>query len=453
MNNTPQSGVRCSNCGTPLNIPVRSIVDAHAEPQMKMMLLNGELNSGTCTACGTPNTVLTPILYHDGEKELLVAFVPAEVAMQTGRNEEQIVGEMMNMLSENLPKDQFKAYMFNPKRTLTMQGLVNLILEADGITPEMIDAQKQQIGLVQGMIEAEPDALDDIIRQNDDKIDQQFFQVFSALAQRLLQNGSQELADRLVTVQERLIELTTFGQQIQAEQEAQAVIIEEVAEELQSIAGNATRADLINMVAKYVGQDEHLDAIVGMARPAFDYEFFQELTVYIGQAPSEEREGLENMRDRLVEATQAVDQQMQSAAKQAAGLLQEMLNATEIDQVIATNLPAIDDVFMQVLTMNLQEAQRRNDNDALNRLQQIYDRVMTILQAQMQPELRFVNELMSADSEATMQQMIAEGAGEYGMELLEVIDAVARVLQSQGNQQALNRLALIQQQVSEALAE
>lgn len=452
MNNIPQTGVRCSNCGTPLDIPVRSIVDAHAEPHVKMMLLNGELNSGVCPACGTPNTVLTPILYHDGEKELLIAFVPTEVALQSGRNEEQIVGEMMNMLSANLPKDQFKGYMFNPKRTLTMQGLVNMILEADGITPEMIEAQKQQIGLIQGMIEAEDEILDDLIRQNDTRIDQQFFQVFSVLAQRLLQNGSQEIADRLVMVQERLLELSSFGQEMQAEQEAQAAIVEEVAAELQTIAGNATRSDLINIATKYVGQDAYIDAMVGLARPAFDYEFFQELTTYIGQAPSEEREGLENLRDRLVEATQVVDQQMQNAAKQAAGLLQEMLNATEIDQVIAANLPAIDDVFMQVLTMNLQEAQRRQDQDALNRLQQIYDRVMQILQAQMQPELRFVNDLMSVDSEAAMQQMIAERAGEFGMELLEVIDAVARVLQSQGNQQALNRLAIIQQQVSEALA-
>ena len=54
-----------------------------------------------------------------------------------------------------LPKDNFKAYMFNPKRSLTMQGLIDQVLEADGITQEMLEEQRQRVQLVQQFIEAD----------------------------------------------------------------------------------------------------------------------------------------------------------------------------------------------------------------------------------------------------------------------------------------------------------
>ena len=61
--------------------------------------------------------------------------------------------------------------------------------------------------------------------------------------------------------------------------------------------------------------DERLQALVGLARPAFDYSFFQDLSVKIGQAPAEARAGLEALRDKLLELTAIIDQQTQFALR------------------------------------------------------------------------------------------------------------------------------------------
>lgn len=451
MNNTTQTSVSCANCGQPLNIPVRSIVDAQADPQGKMLLLNGQLNSGICQNCGTPNTVLAPILYHDGTKELLLAHIPAEITLQTGRNEEKILGEMMNVLSSALRQDQFKAYMFNPRRTLSMQGLINQILEADGITPEMIEAQQKRLALVQSMLEVDADVLDSLIQERDDEIDQTFFQAFSVVAQRLLQAGNTELADQLVEIQEKLIQQSSYGRELIAQQAAQSEVIEEVAQELNDLGDGVQRSDMVDLVVGYVDKDMHLQALVGLVRQAFDYEFFQELTSYIGKAPADQRDALEGLRERLTQLTQEIDEQMRAAAQQAARLLQEMVNSPNLEQLIAANLPRIDDTFMQVLSMNLQEAKRREDEAAAARLQEIYERVMTMLQAQMNPELRFVNDLLSTTTDQEAQQLIAKKLIDFDDELLEVLDAVQRVFQSQGNQAALQKLSIIRQYIEQAL--
>jgi len=451
MNNTSQTSVNCMNCGQPLNIPVRSIIDAQADPQGKMLLLNGQLNAGTCPNCGTPNTVLTPLLYHDASKELLIAHIPAEVALQTGRSEEKILGEMMNALSSALPQDQFKAYMFNPRRTLSMQGLMNQVLEADGITPEMIEEQQKRITLVQSMIEADSELLDALITERDAEIDATFFQAFSLVAQRLLQAGDAELADRLVAVQEKLVEHSSYGKQLIAQQEAQNQILEEVAQELQQLGEGVQRSDMIELVLRYRDKEDHLQALVGLVRQAFDYQFFQEFTDYIAKAPADQREVLQSVRQFLTDLTQKMDEQMRSVAQEASGLLQEMVNSPNLEQLIAANLPRIDDTFMQVLSLNLQEAQRRQDQNALARLQEIYEKVMTVLQAQMQPELRFINDLLSTNTEQEAKDLISEKIADFDEELLEVFDAVQRVFQSQGNQGALQKLTVLRQHIQQAL--
>ena len=124
------STIRCSNCGQPIQARIVSFLDAQQEPALKAQMINQQLNRAQCPACGTVNTVAVPMLYHDGSKEMLIAFVPME--LNVGKDQiERIIGDLMKLL----PKENFKGYMFNPKRTLTMQGLIEMVLQADGITP------------------------------------------------------------------------------------------------------------------------------------------------------------------------------------------------------------------------------------------------------------------------------------------------------------------------------
>lgn len=430
-----QMTIQCSNCAQPIPAQVRSYIDATEDPQGKALILNGRLNANQCPNCGAINNVMASILYHDPTKELLVAHVPMELNMDNDQ-QERVIGNMMN----TLPKENFKAYMFSPKRALTMKALVEMILEADGVTPEMMQAQEKRIQLAQDIVNTPDTERPAFIAEHDSEIDDELLRSLALIAQRLIEEGRPEAAQKVLVVQSEVAQLSTAGQAILQKQRDQEEVVREVASEIESIGEGANRQAFYELAVRFIDDENRLQALIGLARPAFDYEFLQDMNVKIGEAPADERDALTGLRDRIVELTSAIDEQSQMAMRNAAGFLQAVINAPNPDEILQANLHVIDDMFMQVLVANIQEAERRKDLQSAVKLKEIYSKVMALLQSQMQPELVFVNELLSTENDEQAKTMIAERAPEFGDGLLEVIDAVDQVLASQGNQPMQARL-------------
>lgn len=444
-----QMTLQCTNCRQPFQTPIVNVIDVSAAPQLKTALLSGQLNRAQCPNCGASNSVLVPMLYHDASKELLIACVPMELNLNKDQTE-RAVGDLLN----TLPKDNFKGYMFNPKRALTFQGMIDLILQADGVTPEMMAEQRARVDLLQRLIETPDDAsLEAAIKASDSEINMEFLQVVTMMVQRMLQTGREDIAQQVLYVQNKILEHSTYGQEILAQQEQQEEVVREVADALNALGEDAQRSDFLDLVIRYQDSDAHIQAIVGLVRPVMDYAFFEELTARIGQAPADDRAALESLRDRLVEYTQVIDQQAQRRLQNAVGLLQMMVNAENLDEMIAENLPMIDDTFLSVLAANVEEMQRRGNIQASARLKEIYQRVVEVLQSQMQPELVFVNQLLSTENDDEAKQMIAAEAHQYGAGLLEVMDAVDQLLQQQGQAAISDRLRVLRAEVEAALAQ
>ncbi len=202
-----QMTIQCTNCRQPFPAQVFSVVDVSANPQLKPALLSGQLNRTPCPHCGAANAVLVPMVYHDPSKELLIACVPMELNLNKDQSE-RAIGDLLNLL----PKNNFKGYMFNPKRALTVQGMIDLILQADGVTPEMMAEQRARVDLIQKMLEAPDDpTLEAVIKANDDKIDLEFLQVVTAMIQRMLETGREDIAQQVLYVQNMLVMHSTYG--------------------------------------------------------------------------------------------------------------------------------------------------------------------------------------------------------------------------------------------------
>lgn len=438
---TQTTTIQCRNCGQPVQATVYSLIDVMQEPQGKAELLSGRLNTAPCPNCGTVNNVVTPLLYHDATKELLVAMVPMELNLEKDA-QERAIGDLMNQL----PKDNFKAYMFQPKRALTMQGLVEQVLEADGITPEMMEEQKERVRRVQEIIDASEAELPALIEKYDDDIDVQFIQTFTLIAQRMLEGGQAQQAEQAIKAQNRVVELSKAGQELLEQQKQQEQVIEEVTQEIQALGEGASRQQFFDLANKYADDEMRLQALVGLVRPAFDYEFFQEMTTRIGQAPAAERERIETMRDKILQWTTAIDQQSQQAMQNAAGFLQAVVNSPDPKAMIEANIDMIDDTLLSVLSANVQEAEKRGDPNTGARLKEIYNIIMTVLQSNMQPELVFVNQLLSAPDEAAANELLKQQGPAFGPELLEVMKAVEEAFEEQGNASMKARVNQLRQQ-------
>lgn len=435
--------LNCPSCGRPINAVVETVIDAGQDPQAKARLLSGQTNNVRCPNCGNMVTVAAPLLYHDASKELLIAFVPMELNL-TKDQQEKTIGDLMRELK--LSQQAMKAYVFQPRRALTMQGLIEQILQADGVTPEMMDEQKARVRLIETLMQTLPEQLESVVKQNDAQIDAQFFQTMTLMAQRVLADGRSDVAEALMQMQQIIAELSTFGQQLIERSRVQEEVIAEVAAELEQFGEDASRDDFLGMALRYANDEQRLQALVGLARPAFDYTFFQDLSAKVGEAPAEARPGLEALRDKLLELTAIIDQQTQAALREAAGLLQDLLGAPNLDQAIAANIGLLDDTFMAVLSANIQESERRGDLNASARLKLIYERVMETLRDNMQPELRFINDLLSAETDEEASALLAEQGAAYGTALLEMMGAVEDVLAQRGDSDMLQKLLFLRQQ-------
>jgi hypothetical protein len=447
-----QTVIRCPNCAFQFPVNVETLIDAGQNPQAKVQFLSGNTNTFACPNCGAATHVAAPILYHDLAKELLIAFVPPELNLPKAEREKAI-GELMRELTASLPQGAFKSYMFQPREALTMQGMMDQILEADGVTPEMMAAQRERLRLLETLLGAPEETRQSIIEQNDAKIDTQFMQTMTLLAQRMAAEGRGDIAQQLVILQEDLLEFSSFGRVVLEQAQEQEIIVQEVAAAVGAMGDSANRQSFLELAKQYADDDQRLQALVGLARPAFDYVFFQDLTTAIGQSPADERDALELLRDKLLELTQAIDQQTQAVVQDATRLLQALVNASDedADALILENLPMIDDAFLSVLMANLQEAEKRGDQAMLMRLENIYARVMGALRETMPPELQFVNELLSAPSEEEAKALIADNAAIYGEGLLATLDAVSDAMTARGESAVVQRIHILREAAEAAL--
>src|SRR5258706_3132771 len=259
------------------------------------------------------------------------------------QEQDRLIGSMTTAVTNSLPQEKRKGYLFTPKTMLSLQGMIETILEADGITKEVIEAQREKMRLVEPFLQTDPDTLPELVRQNDDKIDEEFFAIMAATAEAALANGRRDVAEQTLMLRERLLELSTVGQDLLRRANAQEASIQEVSEALNSLGEKASYDDLVNLVLQFADDDEKLQVLVGLARPTLDYEFFQRLTKRVDQAKGDERAALGAIRDRLLELTSMVDQQNEQVIKQAADTLRAIANSPDLDAAIMERLEMPDD--------------------------------------------------------------------------------------------------------------
>jgi CpXC motif protein len=445
--------IQCPRCGQPVNAMVERIVDPGQDPQAKARLLSGQLNGFQCPNCGMVSNVAAPLVYHDADKELLITYVPMELALPKDK-QEKMIGDLLREVMSTIPQEKMKGYVFKPREAFTMQGLVDQILQADGVTPEMMEEQRARVQLVEQLVQTPADQLDAFVQEHDADIDPQFFQIFTLMTQRIAAEGREEIVEQLMAVQRAILENSTLGQQLVAQSQAQEQVVAEVADAVRALGAKAQRQDFLNLAIELFSQedgDERLQALVGLVRPAFDQVFFQELTGQIGQAPADQRDQLQALRDRLTELVSAVDQQTQAALQDAVEMLQAIVTSPNPDAVIQENAPFLDETFLAVLTANLQEAERQGNIQASSKFRDVYNRVMGILRENMQPELRFINDLLGVSTDAEAQAMLADQAGNFGPPLLDMMDAVREALTARGETAALDRLATLREWAEKVL--
>lgn len=425
--------VNCPNCRQPVAADINQLFDVGADPAEKQRLLSGSSNSIQCPNCGYQGTVATPIVYHDPQKELLLTYFPPELNVPRN-DQERILGGLINQVVNRLPLEQRKGYLLRPQANLTMQSLVERVLEADGITKEVLKAQQERLNLLQRLIGITDEAaLAHVVEQEDSRMDRDFFSIMNRLIEAAMLGGDQQGAQSLVELQKKLLPLTTVGKQVQEQNKE----VEAAVHSLEAAGKDLTREKLLEIVEK-APNDIQLSVIASLARAGMDYQFFQIISERIERARGTGRERLVTLREKLLKVTSEVDKQMALRKAETLKLLEKILQSPNIAEAVQQSLPAVDDLFVQVLDEVMAETRQAGDLVKLEKLQKVID---VLEQASAPPpELALIEELLSIEDDAGRRSWFETHRNELTPEFMNTLTALLTQAQNGEDAELLSHL-------------
>jgi len=398
----PQTKFACPQCGLPIVAEVNQLIDVGQQPELKRQLLSGQANLAVCQSCGYQGPIQSPIVYHDPAKELLLTYFPPEMHVSPPQ-QEQIIGPLIRRVVDNLKPEQRKAYLFKPQTMLTYQRLLEVVLEADGITSEMMKRQQDRLNLLQRLVGMEDDSRKHVVEQDMHLVDEEFFQMLNSLVQMTMAQGDENGAQVLMGLQQFLFENTPKGKELKSQvEEAQAAI-----QSLQDASkdGGLTQEKLLDLIVD-APSDIRLVTLVNYAFQGLDYTFFSLLAQRIEQASGEERERLTQRRDKVLEMRQEIERELAEQTEEIRKLINEIIAAEAMEEALMKHANQINQAFVEVLQSELQLAQQKLQIERANKLEQLLD---LILEASQPPaEIVFAQSLMETEDEAELDALLKE---------------------------------------------
>ena len=411
----------CPQCQNGYEASLTSIINVGENPDLKLAFLRGELNIGQCPHCGFSSELNAPVFYHDPEKELALCFVPESIGHV---DSQRIIGNLSNTLMNSLPAEQRKAYLFTPQTFLTLDSLRKAILEADGITEEMMQAQAAKGQLMERMFQARTEEqLKQLVQENDAELDQQFFEIITSMSVHALSEGQQEQGQQLLAFRQAIAGLSSQGMALVAEIDKQV-----------GLAPVSTESLLERL--KEAKSDEELFALVQSGRGLIDYNFFQGLTAEIdaleAAGNTTEADRLKTLRSRILDISAKVEEENKKVVERATKLMDAVLKAEDKRAFVEEHLREFDEGFFAILAANIQEAAKRGQDNVAETLTKLHQQIMAVIQEKIPPEFRFLNELLQLGDIDMIKGKLGENRALITDQFLALIDRAKEDFEGQG---------------------
>jgi hypothetical protein len=419
-----QSRTSCPRCRQPVMADINQLFDTTTDNLAKQKMLSGQFNVIHCQTCGYEGMVATPVIYHDAEKELLLSFFPPEMGLPM-TEQEKLMGPLLNQVMNALPQEKRKGYLLRPQTMLSMQHMMERILEADGITKEMIAEQQKKVDLIRKLMSTPPEQRESLLESESALVDEAFFALFSRLLESAAMSQDENAARTLAEIQSLLLEKTKIGQEIKSQNdEAQAAM-----KDLQDASkAGLTRESLLDLIINAT-TEIRLATLVRMARTGLDYNFFQILSTKIDTATGEEKNRLSKLRETLLKMTAEIDLEMQEQVSRVQQVIEKIVQSPDIEKTTEQILPAVNDMFIDVLQRMMEVARQKADLDLLAK----YQKIVAVIQnaSTPPPEYQLLETLLSLDTEEQMLAALNEKPELITEELSQLISALVNQTETQ----------------------
>jgi hypothetical protein len=116
------------------------------------------------------------------------------------------------------------------------------------------------------------------------------------------------------------------------------------------------------------------------------------------------------------------------------------MEAPDLNHALSENVQYIDDTFMAVLNANLDAANKARRPDVVQRLTQIHDGIMHLVQQSAPPEIQFINQLLQFETEEQSVAELKRRLPEVTQPVLDAMNYLVDNLRQQGQPQLAERV-------------
>lgn len=444
-----QTQITCPNCGTPYMADIYQIIDVGRQPQLKEMLLSGQLNFAVCPNCGAGGRIATPLLYHDPAHDLFMVHVPQEMNLDQMRREE-LVGRLVQQVVNQTPMEKRRGYMLQPQTMLTMQSFLEKVWGTEGVTPEMLARQQKQVELLRTLATASSDVQDYLIKERGREIDETFFGILRAQIEATSQMDDSNLVNDLLNLQAKLMTQTEAGRRLEKQQIALHALNRDAKRE-----GGLSPKLLAQHVIANESDDALANAIALTGQGAMNYEFFSLLT---NEVEKREKAGnqvgaqqLGRLRDHLLELQKELQEATQEVLKKAQATLDAIMDAPNVEEGVFDHLGEVDDAFMHVLEARLAHAEQSGHRDQTAKLRQIQEIIIAQIQGETPPEIQLLSQMVNTPNKADRDELMSAASDLISDQFLEVVDMLREQARTAGQGDLAERLDEIRAEVNARL--
>jgi hypothetical protein len=301
----------------------------------------------------------------------------------------------------------------------TYQTLIDKILEADGITKEMIDAQQKRVGLIQKLLTtAKSEDRITIIHQETELIDGEFFAILGTILESAITQGDEKAAQILKDIQNELLKETKVGQDLLAQSmEAQAAL-----KTLQEASKTGLTREKLLEILLGLKSESSLTTIVSLTRSGLDYQFFQILSEQIDHAEAEKKQPLIDLRDKLLTLTREIDTELKNRIDESTKLLNSIILEPDIDESVKKHLDEINEFFSQAVQIEFEAAHQSNDLQRIEKIQKVIS-VIEKLSAP-PPEVALIQQILEEKDEAKRDTLIQQNSTLINDEFIQALSSI-----------------------------
>ena len=425
------AAVTCPSCGTRFQAPVQQILDVRVEPDVTNRVLSGSVNVARCPSCGTGGALNLPFIYHDPAKEISLLYLPVDSGADMAARQ-KIAGRLTRQLMDAMPPEERKGYLLQSETFITMESLIKRVLELEGVSEEEMTRSQSQRELVATLLQAPQERWPGLVADNEALIDEGLFAFLEYVVQ-MTQAGPQagSNSETIEALHEYLVQQTDIGRALASR-----------AEILRGFAEAPSAESLLAALIEAT-DDETISVLVRSGMPLMDYGFFQRLVARIEDAAADEKPALEVLRRKILDVRDEIVAAGEANVRDRSVLLGKLLSTEDAVRMASSHLSELDDLFFTILGTQLQEAQKRGDQQAAEDLQRVATAVNRAMESTMPPEMALTRRLMAAPSDEALMEQLQGIRKLLTPRFLQFLEALEESMREQGQEEGADRLMQI----------